>query len=74
MSDPRGLFSLDGRIALVTGGSRGIGRMIAASLLEYGARVYISSRKAASCDMTASKLAPPGECIALPGDVSNPRS
>jgi nucleoside-diphosphate-sugar epimerase len=44
------LFSLQGRTALVTGGSRGIGRMIATGLLSQGARVYISSRKADACD------------------------
>ena len=43
------LFSLQGRVALVTGGSRGIGRMIAAGLLQQGAKVYISARKAAAC-------------------------
>ena len=47
------LFSLNGRTALVTGGSRGIGRMIAAGFLSQGAKVYISSRKAAACDQTA---------------------
>lgn len=44
------LFSLQGRVALVTGGSRGIGRMIAKGLLCQGARVYITARKAAACD------------------------
>jgi len=46
------LFSLQGRIALVTGGSRGIGRMIAKGLLCQGAKVYITARKAAACDAT----------------------
>ena len=64
------LFSLKGRIALVTGGSRGIGRMIAAGFLAQGAKVYISSRKAADCDATAKELSAQGECISLPADVS----
>jgi NAD(P)-dependent dehydrogenase (short-subunit alcohol dehydrogenase family) len=64
------LFSLKGRIALVTGGSRGIGRMIAAGFLAQGAKVYISSRKAADCDATAKALSAQGECISLPADVS----
>ncbi len=64
------LFSLTGRTALVTGGSRGIGRMIAAGFLAQGAKVYISSRKAADCDATAKALSADGECISLPGDVS----
>ncbi len=67
MSD---LFSLQGRVALVTGGSRGIGRMIAAGFLKQGARVYITARKAGACDATAAELAPLGECISMPGDVS----
>ena len=64
------LFSLQGRTALVTGGSRGIGRMIAAGFLAQGAKVYISSRKAADCDATAKELSARGECISLPADVS----
>jgi NAD(P)-dependent dehydrogenase (short-subunit alcohol dehydrogenase family) len=64
------LFSLQGRTALVTGGSRGIGRMIAAGFLAQGAKVYISSRKADACDATARELASLGPCISLPADVS----
>ncbi len=65
------LFSLAGRTALVTGGSRGIGRMIAAGFLSAGARaVYISARKAEACDTTARELASLGTCISLPADVS----
>ena len=65
------LFSLAGRTALVTGGSRGIGRMIAAGFLAQGARVYISSRKAEVCDRVAGELAGAGgECLSLPADVS----
>jgi len=64
------LFSLKGRTALVTGGSRGIGRMIAAGFLAQGAKVYISSRKAAACEDTAKELSALGPCFALPADVS----
>lgn len=64
------LFSLQGRIALVTGGSRGIGRMIAAGFLQRGATVYISSRKALACDEAARELSSLGPCHSLPADVS----
>ena len=64
------LFSLAGRTALITGGSRGIGRMIAAGFLAQGAKVYISSHKAEACDKTAAELASAGPCFALPADVS----
>ena len=64
------LFSLQGRVALVTGGSRGIGRMIAAGFLRQGAKVYITARKAAACDAAAAELSTLGPCISLPCDVS----
>ena len=66
--DTSTLFRLDGRTALVTGGSRGIGRMIAAGFIAQGATVYISSRKAAACEAAAAELG--DKCIALPQDVS----
>jgi NAD(P)-dependent dehydrogenase (short-subunit alcohol dehydrogenase family) len=67
------LFSLKGRVALVTGGSRGIGKMIAAGFLSQGAaKVYITARKAGPCEATAKELTAEygGECIALPIDIS----
>jgi NAD(P)-dependent dehydrogenase (short-subunit alcohol dehydrogenase family) len=64
------LFSLEGRVALVTGGSRGIGRMIAEGFLRHGAKVYISARKAEACDRTAAELSSIGPCTSLPADVS----
>jgi NAD(P)-dependent dehydrogenase (short-subunit alcohol dehydrogenase family) len=65
------LFTLQGRVALVTGGSRGIGRMIASGFLKQGAaRVYISARKAQACEDAARELSSLGTCIALPADVS----
>jgi NAD(P)-dependent dehydrogenase (short-subunit alcohol dehydrogenase family) len=64
------LFSLTGRTALITGGSRGIGRMIAEGFLAHGARVYISARKAAVCDKAAAEMCALGPCVSLPADVS----
>ena len=65
------LFSLEGRTALITGGSRGIGKMIAAGYIAQGAKVYISSRKAAACDAAAAELSQDGGvCVSLPQDVS----
>ena len=66
------LFSIAGKIAVVTGGSRGIGEMIAAGFLASGAKVYISSRKADVCEATATRLSKQygGECIAIPADLS----
>ena len=64
------LFTLRGRTALITGGSRGIGRMIAEGFLSQGARVYITARKQAACDAAAQELSAYGECVSLPADVS----
>jgi NAD(P)-dependent dehydrogenase (short-subunit alcohol dehydrogenase family) len=65
------LFSIAGKTALVTGGSRGIGLMIARGYVEAGAKVYISSRKADVCERVAAELSEVGECIALPADLSS---
>jgi len=62
------LFSLKGRTALITGGSRGIGLMIAKGFIAQGAKVYISSRKAEICDAVAAELG--DACVSLPMDVS----
>lgn len=64
-----GLFSIAGKTALVTGGSRGIGLMIARGYVRAGARVYITSRKADVCAATAAELGREGTCIALPADL-----
>ncbi|MDD9369961.1 MAG: SDR family oxidoreductase [Acidimicrobiales bacterium] len=64
------LFSIAGKTALVTGGSRGIGLMIARGFVEAGAKVYISSRKADVCEQVAAELSEVGECVALPADLS----
>jgi len=66
--DTHSLFSLTGRTALVTGGSRGIGKMIATGFIAQGAKVYISSRKADVCEAVAAELGP--NCIAVPEDIS----
>jgi NAD(P)-dependent dehydrogenase (short-subunit alcohol dehydrogenase family) len=64
------LFSIAGKTALVTGGSRGIGLMIARGYVEAGAKVYVSSRKADVCEQVAADLSEVGECVALPADLS----
>jgi NAD(P)-dependent dehydrogenase (short-subunit alcohol dehydrogenase family) len=70
--DLKNLFSVEGKVALVTGGSRGIGEMIAAGYLANGVKVYISSRKADVCHATAERLMKEfgGECIAVPANLA----
>ncbi len=64
------LFSVKGKVALVTGGSRGIGAMIARGFVEHGVRTYITSRKKDACDAMAAELSSFGECISMPADLS----
>lgn len=64
------LFNVEGKVAVVTGGSRGIGFMIAEGLVSNGVKVYITARKASACDEAAARLAEHGECISLPADLS----
>ena len=66
------LFSVAGKVVVVTGGSRGIGEMIAAGFLANGARVYISSRKADACEATAKRLSDEygGTCVSIPANLA----
>lgn len=64
------LFSIKDKVALVTGGSRGIGLMIARGFVEAGAKVYISSRKKEVCDGVADELSAIGRCVSCPADLS----
>jgi len=64
------LFSIAGKVALVTGGSRGIGLMIARGLVSAGARVYVVSRKADEVSAAAAELSKLGTAIALAADLA----
>lgn len=65
------LFSVAGKTAIVTGGSRGIGKMIAQGFVANGVKTYITARKADACEATANELSEVGECVALPADLSS---
>jgi NAD(P)-dependent dehydrogenase (short-subunit alcohol dehydrogenase family) len=67
------LFSVHGKSVLITGGSRGIGLMMARGFVAAGAEVYISSRKAEACDEAAAELSAHGTCVSVPADVSDER-
>jgi len=64
------LFSVAGKVAVVTGGTSGIGRMIAEGFVANGARVIVASRKADACERTAAELGEQGDCVGLPADLS----
>lgn len=64
------LFTIKGKVALITGGSRGIGFMIARAYVEAGVNVYITSRKAKACAVAEASLSKLGSCTALPADLS----
>jgi NAD(P)-dependent dehydrogenase (short-subunit alcohol dehydrogenase family) len=65
------LFDVSGKVVLVTGGSRGIGEMIARGFVDAGAKVYISSRKAEVGEALAKELSKIGSCTSLPADLSS---
>jgi NAD(P)-dependent dehydrogenase (short-subunit alcohol dehydrogenase family) len=67
----KNLFSVEGKTALVTGGSRGIGLMIARGYVENGARVYVASRKKQACDEVAAELSKVGTCFSMAGDIAS---
>ncbi|WP_379548198.1 glucose 1-dehydrogenase [Qipengyuania sp. DSG2-2] len=67
----KSLFDVSGKIAVVSGGSSGIGAMMAQGLLENGAKVYITARKVDRLNAKADEMSQFGECIAIPGDMSS---
>ncbi|CAO3655721.1 unnamed protein product [Mucor hiemalis] len=70
--DYNNLFNVEGKVVLVTGGSRGIGEMIATGFVSAGAKVYISSRTAKDCEKVAEKLNSqgPGKCVSIPANLA----
>ena len=68
------LFSIQGKVALITGGAQGMGFMLAEAMVKAGAKVYITSRKADICEASAESLREFGECIALPAGLDSPEA
>lgn len=64
------LFSIEGKTALVTGGTRGIGLMIARGYIEAGVRVYLASRSEQACAEIEKELSKLGTCVAIPANLS----
>jgi len=71
MSTINRLFDITGKIAIVTGGSRGIGNMIARGFVENGVKTYITSRTEKECQAAAKEMSRYGQCVAIPGDLSS---
>lgn len=69
--DMKSLFDMEGKVAVVTGGSRGIGAMIARGFVENGVKTYITARREEELRATADELSRFGQCIAIPSDLSN---
>src|SRR3546814_1030624 len=69
--DARKLFNLEGKTALITGGTRGIGFMIAQGLVQVGVKTYVTSRKAETCEEAEAELRKIGEAYAIPADVAD---
>ena len=67
----KNLFDINGKVALVTGGSRGIGAMIAEGFVKNGVKTYITSRKSDQCNLKAEELSKFGECISIPADLTD---
>ena len=67
----KNLFDVNNKVALVTGGSRGIGAMIAEGFVKNGVKTYISSRKSDACDQKSEELSEFGQCISLPADLTD---
>ena len=68
------LFDVQGKVALVTGGAHGLGRMMAQGLVDAGARVYITSRKAAAAEAAAREISSGGHCVAIAADLGQPEA
>jgi len=66
-----GLFSVEGKVAVITGGTSGIGLMLARGFVEAGARVFVSSRKADACARVQEELSQVGWCRGVPADVGD---